>query len=50
MTAAGWSVDEIAARLGLSAEDVRVHAARARVRVLTAAVADDEGGTASGRP
>ncbi|HSJ44117.1 MAG TPA: LuxR C-terminal-related transcriptional regulator [Euzebyales bacterium] len=41
MTAAGWSVDEIAARLGLSAEDVSAHGARARVRVLTAAVADD---------
>lgn len=47
MTAAGWSVDEIAARLGLTADDVRVHAARARVRVLTAAVAADEDTTAS---
>jgi DNA-directed RNA polymerase specialized sigma24 family protein len=47
MTAAGWSVDEIGARLGLTAEEVHVHAARARVRVLTAAVAADgarEGG------
>jgi DNA-directed RNA polymerase specialized sigma24 family protein len=43
MTAAGWSVDEIAYRLGLSTEDVRVHTARARIRVLTAAVADGDG-------
>lgn len=48
MTAAGWSLDEIAGHLGLTPEDVRVHAARARVRVLTAAVAgaDDETGRA----
>lgn len=46
MTAAGWSVDEIACRLGLSTEDVRVHTARARVRVLTAAIADDDGAPA----
>jgi DNA-directed RNA polymerase specialized sigma24 family protein len=39
LTAAGWAVTEIAAQLGITADDVRVHAARARVRVLTAAVA-----------
>lgn len=39
MTAAGWSVEEIAARLGMTPDEVRVDAARARVRVLTAAVA-----------
>lgn len=37
MTAAGWSVDEIAERLGIGVDDVRVQAARARIRVLTAA-------------
>ena len=42
MTAAGWSVHEIAGRLGLTVDDVRVHAARARIRVLTAAAADGE--------
>jgi DNA-directed RNA polymerase specialized sigma24 family protein len=50
MTAAGWSVDEIAGRLGLALDDVRVHAARARIRVLTAAVSDEEGVTASNEP
>lgn len=49
MTAAGWSVDDIAGCLGLTAEDVRVHAARARVRVLTAAVAAADDGTGSAR-
>lgn len=39
MTAAGWSLEEIAARLGMTPDEVRVDAARARVRVLTAAVA-----------
>jgi DNA-directed RNA polymerase specialized sigma24 family protein len=39
MTAAGWSVAEIAAHLGIDDEAVEVHAARGRIRVLTAAVA-----------
>ena len=39
MTAAGMSVTEIAGRLGVPTEEVRVHAARARIRVLTAAAA-----------
>lgn len=38
MTAAGWSVDEIAGRLGITPDEVRVAAARARIRVLTAAL------------
>lgn len=41
MTAAGWSVDEIADRLGMGVDDVRVQAARARIRVLTAAAKHD---------
>ncbi|HEX6254249.1 MAG TPA: hypothetical protein VFZ70_00420 [Euzebyales bacterium] len=46
MTAAGWSVGEIAAHLGIDDDAVEVHAARGRIRVLTAAVAasgDDAG-------
>jgi DNA-directed RNA polymerase specialized sigma24 family protein len=39
MVAAGLSADDIAERLGLAAADVAVLAARARIRVLTAAVA-----------
>ncbi|MBW3606177.1 MAG: hypothetical protein KY460_15000 [Actinobacteria bacterium] len=41
MTAAGWSVDEIAERLGIGVDEVRVQAARARIRVLTAAATRD---------
>lgn len=43
MTAAGMRIDEIAGRLGIDAGEVRVHAARARVRILTAAVAAADG-------
>lgn len=51
MTAAGWSDDDIAGRLGVSTEEVRVQAARARIRVLTAIVASGrDGGASSERP
>lgn len=43
MVAAGLSIDEIADRLLLPGDEVRALAARARIRVLTAAV--DGGGT-----
>lgn len=49
MTAAGWSVDEIAARLGLDTEEVRAQGARARVRVLTAALAAEADDAPEGR-
>jgi DNA-directed RNA polymerase specialized sigma24 family protein len=39
MTAAGWSVSEIATHLGIDDDAVEVHAARGRIRVLTAAAA-----------
>ena len=39
MVAAGMHRDEIAERLGMTAPDVDVLAARGRIRVLTAAVA-----------
>jgi DNA-directed RNA polymerase specialized sigma24 family protein len=38
MVAAGMSPTEIAEHLGMAVEDVEVHAARARIRVLTAAL------------
>ncbi len=38
MVAAGFTADDIAERLGLPVEDVEVQAARARIRVLTAAM------------
>jgi len=50
MTAAGWSVDEIGTRLGLTTDEVRAQAARARIRVLTAAVAADAHGAREGGP
>jgi hypothetical protein len=42
MTAAGWSVGEIAAHLGIDDDAVEVHAARGRIRVLTAAIGDPD--------
>ncbi len=41
MVAAGFSADDIAERLDLPVEDVVVLAARARIRVLTAALRTD---------
>ncbi|HUH06168.1 MAG TPA: hypothetical protein VML96_00035 [Egibacteraceae bacterium] len=41
LVAAGWPEDEIAARMQMAAADVAVLAARARIRVLTAAAALD---------
>jgi DNA-directed RNA polymerase specialized sigma24 family protein len=46
MVAAGLSLEEIADRLGVTADEVQVLAARARIRVLTAAV--DHGGAQAG--
>jgi DNA-directed RNA polymerase specialized sigma24 family protein len=46
MVAAGLSLDEIADRLGVTTDEVQVLAARARIRVLTAAV--DHGAAAGG--
>lgn len=50
MVAAGLRAEEIAERLGLAVPEVEALAARGRVRVLTAAVADRAAGGARRRP